>query len=499
MTGLYNSTTLLGRQAFQPKLQPARNLGETLQLNSNLVANRPCELAVTPPGSPVQTDLVLGRTKINETTAEKTDKEHIKDFFECLSSETLNKFHELQNDKVSPSNADSIKRLLKGLAEKVSWQQDAARIVAAAVTQCKFGNGKRRTSGSKGDIWLLFTGPDRVGKKKMAAALSELVCGVNPVVISFGSRRDDGESDMNFRGKTAVDRISEAVRRNHFSVIMLEDIDEADMLVQGNIKRAMERGRLVDSHGREVSLGNVIFILTANWLVDHRKSLCNSTCMNEEKLASIAGGGWQLKLSVSEKTGKRRAGWLHDDDRTTKPRKENGSALAFDLNQAADTEDDRADGSRNSSDLTVDHEDEQGPENRCLPTTSASRELLNSADSVITFKPVDFNPIRNQIKSCITRKFSSIMGDNSLSIQVEDQALEKILGGIWLGRIGLEEWAEKVVVPSFHQLKASMSSRDGGCDESTTVVRLESLESDSDHRRHGDWLPSKIKVVIGGS
>lgn len=58
-------------------------------------------------------------------------------------------------------------------------------------------------------------------------------------MICLGSRRNDGELDMNFRGKTAVDRIAEAVRRNHFSVIMLEDIDEADMLVHGSIKRAM--------------------------------------------------------------------------------------------------------------------------------------------------------------------------------------------------------------------------------------------------------------------
>ncbi|WJZ85967.1 hypothetical protein VitviT2T_005473 [Vitis vinifera] len=86
-------------------------------------------------------------------------------------------------------------------------------------------------------------------------------------------------------------------------------------------------------------------------------------------------------------------------DRSTKPRKKDDSALSFDLNQAAGTEDDRADGSRNSGDFPIDHEDEQGPENRCLPATSASRELLNSVDYVITFKPVDFNPIRHQCSS----------------------------------------------------------------------------------------------------
>ena len=40
--------------------------------------------------------------------------------------------------------------------------------------------------------------------KKMAAALSELVRGVNPIMICLGSRRDDGELDMNFHGKSSI-------------------------------------------------------------------------------------------------------------------------------------------------------------------------------------------------------------------------------------------------------------------------------------------------------
>lgn len=274
MTGLYNPN-LLVRQPYQPKLQQTRHLGETLKLNSNSVANQPPQRAGSPPGSPVRTDLVLGRTKIGDTTPEKARDDGVKDLLGSNPSEQQPKFLGFQVEKfANEADADSFKKLLKGLMEKLWWQQEAASAVATAITQCKLGNGKRQGTGSRGDIWLLFTGPDRVGKKKMAFVLSEKIYGTNLMTISLGSRRDDEESDMRFRGRTVIDRIGDAVRRNRSSVIMIEDIDEADMLVRGGIKRAMESGRLADSHGREISLGNVIFVLSANWLPDKdRKSV----------------------------------------------------------------------------------------------------------------------------------------------------------------------------------------------------------------------------------
>ncbi|KHG12370.1 Chaperone ClpB [Gossypium arboreum] len=464
---------------FQPKLTLNRCSGETLQRIPNLVASQP--------GSPVRTDLVLGRPKITETELERTHKECVRDFLGCLPSEPWSKLQDLKSNKLlNALDADSFKKLLKGLTEKVWWQQDAASAVAAAVTRCKLDNGKRRGAGSKGDVWLLFAGPDRVGKKKMASVLSNQVCGADPVVIGLGSRRDDGEPDLSFRGKTVLDRIAEAVKRNPFSVVMLEDIDEANVLVRGGIKGAMERGRLTDSHGREISLGNVIFILTANWLPDNLKFSSKGISLDEKKLTCIASGGWQLRLSVSEKTSKRRACWLHEASRATKPRKDTGSHLSFDLNEATNVEY----GSHNSSDLTANHE-EHGLANRLSSnsTSSISRELLDSVDDAIFFKPVDFAPIRRNISNNITKRFSSIIGERVL-IEIIDDALEKITSGVWIGRIGLEEWIEKTLVPSLQRLKTQLPVSD-----ESLVVRLE-LDDESRERSHGDWLPSSIKVVL---
>ncbi|KAJ8767402.1 hypothetical protein K2173_017446 [Erythroxylum novogranatense] len=493
MTSMCN-LTCVPQQHFQANLSLNRNLVGSLQLNPNLLSSHPLGRASTPPGSPVRTDLVLGRPKVTGATPEKIHGERTKDFLGCVNSEPQSTLNELESDKlVSSVNVDSYKKLLKGLMDKVWWQGEAASTLAATVTQCKLGNGKRRGAGSRGDIWLLFTGPDRFGKKKMASTLSELVCGANPIVISLGSRREDGESDGNFRGKTVLDRIAETVRRNPTSVIMIEDINEVDALLRGNIKRAMERGRLADSHGREISLGNVVFILTANWLPDDLKFLSNGASLDEKKLASLVSGGWQLSLSVSEKTGKRRANWLHEE-KSAKPRKEAGSGLSFDLNEAADVEEDKADGSRNSSDLTFDHEDEHVLNNRLLTPaiSTASRELLNFVDDEIIFKPLDFGAFKSDITKCITKRFSTIISEG-IPIEIQEEAMQNIIGGLWSGPTGLEEWTEKELEPGFQKLKLRLpiSHRE------STVVRL-GLDSNPNGRSDGDSLSSSIKVVVNG-
>ncbi|PIN18211.1 Chaperone HSP104 [Handroanthus impetiginosus] len=482
MTNLYNPN-LLARPMFQPKLQMTKPLGEALQLNTNQVTN-------SPPRSPVQTDLVLGQMG-TDRTPEKVNEDQAKESLGGILSEPQTKLH----DKFSNSlDADTYKKLLKGLMEKAWWQAEAASAVASAVTRCRLGSGKRRGAGSRGDIWLLFMGPDRVGKKKMASVLAEQICGASPIMICLGTRKDEEETDTNFRGKTTIDRIAEAVRRNPFSVIVLEDIDEADMLVRANTKRAIERGRLADSHGREVSLGNAIFILTGDWSTTNPGTSRDDQFIDERKLASIASGHWQLGLIIREKNTKRRASWLQDEDRLTKPRRDVGFSLMLDLNLAvADIEDDKTDGSHNSSDLTIDHDEELGLVNRQqFSITSVPHDLLNNVDDSIVFKPVDLTFVLQEIKKTITLKFSTVVDDN-LSLEVDNDVLEKILGALWHDRTSFEEWIKNVLVPSFDQLKLRLPLGD----QSTKVVRLV-VETDSVSRSkskgNGEWLPSSILV-----
>ncbi|KAG2280380.1 hypothetical protein Bca52824_051600 [Brassica carinata] len=484
-TSAYSPNMLL-RQPFQPKFQPNRELRERVPLKpmSSLLPEQ-AKKKISPPGSTVQTDLVLGRTEV----LEKEGDVQVRDFLGCITSESVP-----NNDKISVSNLensldiDLFKKLLKGMTEKVWWQHDAASAVAATVSQCKLGNGKRRGVLSKGDVWLLFSGPDRVGKRKMVSALSSLVYGTSPIAIQLGSRQDGGDVSHhhnNLRGKTVLDRIAETVKRSPFSVILLEDIDEADMLLRGSIRRAMDRGRIADSHGREISLGNVIFVMTASW------HLSTKTCFldSETKLRDLASESWSLRLSMR---GKRKASWLFssEDERvTSKPKREHGSGLSFDLNQAADTTTD------NTSDLTTDNDqEEQGFSGKlslqCVPF--AFHELVSRVDDAVAFRAVDFGAVRRRISDTLSERFAAVVGE-SLSMEVEDKALQRILSGVWLGRMELEEWIEKVIVPVLSQLKARVSS--SGSYGDRTVARLE-LDEGSGERSGGDILPTSVTLAM---
>ncbi|KAK4753901.1 hypothetical protein SAY87_002005 [Trapa incisa] len=503
MTGLYKPNLLL-KQNLDPMspllLDKSINAGAPTQtplLKPNLtMQSRPTLQIPSPPRSPVRTELVLGQTMTTTEPAldfeKPAQKEGLRDFLGCITQEQPKKIYEFQCEKLmSISDTDSFKRLLKKLRDSVWWQQDAASALATIMNRSKFGNAMRNAD-SRGDLWILFGGPDRFGKKKMCCALSELVCGSPPITISFGSRRD---TDLSFRGKTTLDRISEGVRRNPFSVIILEDVEEADMLVRGGIKRAMERGRIADSHGREIGLGNVTFIITANWVPDNVKFATKwDTSLAEEKLAGLAQEGWQLKLSVTERTSKRRPSWLRSINTAVKLRKEmdNSNALSFDLNEAADYLDNRTDGSHNSSDLTVEHECDHGLDNRLSSTSLVYRELLCHVQDSIMFKPVDIESLQETIISLISTKFSLMFGDR-VTIDIQEEALERILGGIWLGQTGWEEWADSVLIPSFGRLKEQLLTKQ---DESM-VVRLECSRS-SDPCGYGEWLPRQVELAIDG-
>ncbi|KAJ0263011.1 hypothetical protein HA466_0034490 [Hirschfeldia incana] len=382
---------------------------------------------ITPPGSPVGTDLVLGRSNRVISSPDKNTRDSF--------------------------DIDLFKKLLKGLAKSVWWQHDAASSIASAITERKHGNGK-----SKGDIWLMFTGPDRTGKTKMASALSNLVSGTQPITISLssGSRTDEG---LSLRGKTALDRLAETVRRNPFAVILMEDMDEADVLLRNNVKLAMERGRISDSYGREVSLGNVIIILTANSSLGLAENVVAP--IDEAKLESLVSRGWKLRLSVS-RTRKRKPNWLYSDQ--AEQRKE----ICFDLNEAAEFD--------SSSDVTMEHDQED--------SSSFVHTLVALADDAIVFRPVDFGLIKSKTAESLKKRFSNI-----LTVEIEDDALERIAGAVWLSKISLEEWLDEAMGSSLNSVKSRVSSLED------SVIRIQ-LEDDVNDRVSGGYLPSSVRTLV---
>ncbi|KAG8087020.1 hypothetical protein GUJ93_ZPchr0010g9052 [Zizania palustris] len=484
--------TFSPRPPVEPKLAVSRAAAAvpTLQMNTNWEKPAPTlELRKSTPASPVKTDLVLGNP-----AAEKDHKETV----EGLTA--------LQKAKIAGiSDIDSFKRLLKGLTEKVSWQSDAASAIAAVVIQCRSGSGKRRNFGTRGDMWLLFVGPDQAGKRKMVNTLSELMANTRPVVVNFGGGDspfgkvgiDNDDPNMGFWGKTALDRVTEAVRQNPFSVIVLEGIDQVDVVVRGKIKRAMETGRLPDSRGREVSLGNVIFVLTTNWVPEDLKgSNVETLLQGEKRMLETTSSSWQLELSIGDKPVKHRADWLCDDVRPAKLAKELSSShgLSLDLNLAVGVLDD-TEGSHNSSDLSVEQEQEKRQLATKGSTPGPDGDILELVDDAIVFRPVDFAPFRKMVTDCISAKFELVIGSSSSSFRIDEDVIDRMAGSVWLTDEKIEDWADKVLKPSIERLWHNVKHDNG-----RAVIRLMAVADKALPRWGGgrEGLPVAVTIAIHG-
>ncbi|XP_009390516.2 protein SMAX1-like [Musa acuminata AAA Group] len=470
------SCTILPQQHLEPT--PTRNDGDG-SLKPNSLEDHI---------SPVKTDLVLGLSRPLSAPLQKPHGERTV----ALSKRSWDQFSDQRSKTITGiPDADSLKRISNGLTKAVSWQPEAASAIAAAVVRFKSGNGKRRSVGARAGSWLLFTGPDKVGKRKMAAALSELMFNAAPVRINLGSPSsadgDDGEMDV----KTLLDQIAEAIQQNPCSIIVLEDIDHADDLVRGTIKRAIESGRLLDSRGREVSHGGIIFILISDRWPDNLRNSedCHLQCR-----------GWQLELSFGEKSRKRHPDPPLKNEQPPKQRKQSCSqGLSLDLNLAvSEDDDDGEEGSWNSSDLTVEHEHKYGQLAVDCPTSSSNAsELIDIVDEAIVFNPVDFSTLKKTLSESISSTFTRIMGTGR-PLRIDEEALDRIVGGVWQSGATtvFDEWTDRVLVPSINQLRSNSEVNN------RSTVRLSSVKANNDTNKGGcagNWLPSSVSIAIHGA
>ncbi|KAG6520656.1 hypothetical protein ZIOFF_017716 [Zingiber officinale] len=418
----------------------------------------------------VKTDLVLG----NSATCNPNEPKKV----EFLNQKKTN--------FAGVSDIDAFKRLYKGLLDKVSWQPEVASAMAATVLRLKSESRRR------GHSWLLYLGPDKIGKRKMATALSELVFGTPPVVVKLGGdAEEEGECTVSSsRGRTLMDRVVEAIRKNPFAVVLVEEFDRTnDVLVRGSIKRAMEQGRMVDSHGREISLGSAIFIVTSSWLPEEFKKSHKSLIECEEKILRAAARGRWLELSAEKTTSKRCVDWLRHGAPPTKLRR----PLSLDLNLAMGMAEE-ADPGEGSSDVTVERDVSKERLDVKQSTSSVAAEMAELADGAVVFEPVDFSPMRRRAAEAISSIYAAVMGDK-WSIRVDEEATDRVVGCAWIAGEKLDEWSERVLTPRFKELKGRLKTAEGAVGVRLSVMEGSEAAKASSSRSERDWTPA-VRVAV---
>ncbi|MDU0461188.1 ATP-dependent chaperone ClpB [Staphylococcus ureilyticus] len=170
--------------------------------------------------------------------------------------------------KLVETEREKLLNLSDILHERVVGQDKAVDLVADAVVRARAGiKDPNRPIGS-----FLFLGPTGVGKTELAKSLASTL---------FDSEKHMIRIDMSeYMEKHSVSRLigappgyvgheeggqlTESVRRNPYSVILLDEIEKAHSDVFNVLLQILEEGRLTDSQGREVDFKNTIIIITSN-------------------------------------------------------------------------------------------------------------------------------------------------------------------------------------------------------------------------------------------
>ncbi|MHC4412864.1 MAG: AAA family ATPase, partial [Planctomycetota bacterium] len=204
---------------------------------------------------------------------------------------------------VSKWSGIPVARLLSGERERLVEMEEEIRRRVVGQNEAVKGlcNAVRRSRAGLGDPnrpigSFLFLGPTGVGKTELSKALAEFLFNDPNAMV----RIDMSEfmeahsvsrligSPPGYVGYEEGGRLTEAVRRKPYSVVLLDEIEKAHIDVFNVLLQVFDDGRLTDGHGRTVSFKNTVMIMTSNIASQQIQE------MTEE------GADWEIEAHVKE-------------------------------------------------------------------------------------------------------------------------------------------------------------------------------------------------------
>ncbi|KAK1283531.1 hypothetical protein QJS10_CPB21g01269 [Acorus calamus] len=420
-------------------------------------------------------------------------------------------------DMYDKFNSSDFKELCKSLMEKVGRQEEAICAISQTVVRCRTGKERRIGASMKGDVWLSFLGPDRVGKKKIAVALAELIFGSkeNFICVDFSlqeglacsnkifDRQGMNGYDEKFRGKTVVDHIASEINRKPLSVVFLENVDKADLLVQNSLSQAIRTGKISDSHGREISVNNAMFIATARE-IKSKASLPRNECVTFSEERILEAREWQMQILVGSSSEARCSGSNVKVTSVTKPaflnkrklnrtydhkeqcgsletskRAHKASNVCLDLNLPVEEME------MNDADFSNDDTD-------CSSDSSEAwlEEFFDLVDETVVFSPFNFDALANKLLMKISDCFRSAVGSQGM-LEIDSKVMDHILAATWLSDDtgASDNWVKQVLVRSFSEAQQRYNI------SAHTVLKLVHHEDASmEEQALGIHLPARITL-----
>ena len=179
--------------------------------------------------------------------------------------------------KIQESELQRVAGLEEALKKRIIGQDEAVRLVSAAVRRSRVQISKKRRPAS-----FIFVGPTGVGKTELVKALSEeLFDQQNPLIRLDMSEFMEKHSvariigaPPGYVGYDEAGQLTGKVRRRPYTVVLFDEIEKAHPDVMNVLLQILDEGKITDAQGRVVSFESTVIVMTSN-------------CGSEQRSASL--------------------------------------------------------------------------------------------------------------------------------------------------------------------------------------------------------------------
>lgn len=177
--------------------------------------------------------------------------------------------------KIQESEMQRVSSLEESLKKRIIGQDEAVKLVSAAVRRSRVQISKKRRPAS-----FIFVGPTGVGKTELVKVLSEeLFDKQNPLIrldmSEFMEKHNVARiigAPPGYVGYDEAGQLTEKVRRRPYSVVLFDEIEKAHPDVMNILLQILDEGKITDAQGRIVSFESTVIVMTSNCGTEQRAS-----------------------------------------------------------------------------------------------------------------------------------------------------------------------------------------------------------------------------------
>ena len=180
--------------------------------------------------------------------------------------------------KMLQDEADSVVRLEENLKKRIKGQDEGISVIGEGLRSSKAGLADPHQPMGV----FLLVGPSGVGKTETGLAVADLLFGGDRFMVTINMSEFQEKHTLSrligsppgYVGYGEGGVLTEAVRQRPYSVVLLDEVEKADLDVMNLFYQVFDKGMLADGEGRVIDFRNTVLFLTSNLATDVITQLC---------------------------------------------------------------------------------------------------------------------------------------------------------------------------------------------------------------------------------